>query len=164
MICRAVGFAPVWDGESVALILGSFPSVKSRETDFYYGNPQNKFWRTVCGFFGEDVPQGNEGKKEFLLRRRIALWDVVIECEIEGSSDSSIRSARIADLPAFLEGTKIGRIYCNGSKSYTLLLKYYPQYAEITVRLPSTSPANVSFSCGPWQRALAEIKTLGESQ
>ncbi|MGN1077064.1 MAG: DNA-deoxyinosine glycosylase, partial [Candidatus Gallimonas sp.] len=63
MICRAVGFAPVWDGESVALILGSFPSVKSRKTDFYYGNPQNKFWRLVFGFFGEEVPRGNEDKK-----------------------------------------------------------------------------------------------------
>ncbi len=77
------GFAPVYDGNSKVLILGSFPSVKSRRVDFYYGNKQNRFWKTVCGYFGEEVPPTVEEKKDFLARRHIALWDVALECEIE---------------------------------------------------------------------------------
>ena len=97
----------MYDENSVVLILGSFPSVKSRETAFYYGHKQNRFWRTVCGFFGEDVPATVAGKREFLLRRNIALWDVIIECDIVGSSDASIRNEVVADIPSVLEGGKI---------------------------------------------------------
>ena len=89
-----IGFPPVYDTHSEVLILGSFPSVKSREISFYYGNKQNRFWKTVCAFFGEDVPDSVEGKKAFLLRRKIALWDMVTECEIVGSADASIQNAK----------------------------------------------------------------------
>ena len=88
---RIQGFSPCFDGASVLLILGSFPSVKSRQEGFYYGNPQNKFWKTVCAYFGEGVPGDVAAKKDFLFRRKIALWDVVISCEIDGSKDASIK-------------------------------------------------------------------------
>ena len=84
---RKFGFAPIFDKDSKLLILGSFPSVKSREIDFYYGNKQNKFWKTICGYFEEEIPESVEGKKAFLKRRKIALWDMVSSCEIQGSQD-----------------------------------------------------------------------------
>ena len=96
------GFEPVYDKDSKLLILGSFPSVKSRQIEFYYGNKQNKFWKTVCGFFGEDVPGDTEGKKQFLYRRNIALWDIVTECEIVGSQDSTIKNFKTADIEKLL--------------------------------------------------------------
>ncbi len=88
---RKIGFAPIFDENSRVLILGSFPSVKSREIDFYYGNKQNRFWKMLCGFFQEEIPSTQEEKIEFLLRRNVALWDMVMSCEIEGSSDASIK-------------------------------------------------------------------------
>lgn len=92
------GFAPVFDGHSRVLILGSFPSVKSRQVEFYYGNRQNRFWRILCSFFGEGVPESVDEKKALLLRCNVALWDMVTECEIEGSSDASIKNYKVADL------------------------------------------------------------------
>ena len=160
---RAVGFEPVYNKESKALFLGSFPSVKSRAVSFYYGNPQNRFWRTVCSFFEEEAGSTEE-KRAFLLRHNLALWDIVTECEIVGSSDSSIRVLSVADIPSLLNKTKISKIYCNGKKSYELLLKYYPQLRERAVCLPSTSPANVRFFKEPWQSALNEIANTSEEQ
>ncbi len=157
MTVRAEGFPPVYNGESRLLILGSFPSVMSRGVNFYYGNPQNRFWRTVCGFFGEEVPQETEKKREFLLRRQIALWDVVVSCEIEGSSDAAIRNEIIADLPALLEGSRVERIFCNGSKAYSLLTERFPQLSGAAKKLPSTSPANPRFSERVWHEALSEL-------
>ena len=93
-----MGFAPIFDENSQILILGSFPSVKSREISFYYGNKQNRFWGLVCGFFGEQIPQDTQGKIEFLKRRKIALWDMATECKVVGSADSSIRDVKTADL------------------------------------------------------------------
>ncbi len=153
---HAEGFPPVFDGESRILILGSFPSVKSREISFYYGNPQNRFWTTVCGIFGCEVPRDVEGKKKFLLGHRIALWDVVASCDIEGSSDASIQNIVLSDLPRVLHAAPIGTILCNGSKAYSLLTEHFPQYAPMAVRLPSTSPANPRFSVQPWQNSLSE--------
>lgn len=163
---HAVGFEPVYGRESVALILGSFPSVMSRAVNFYYGNPQNKFWRTVCSFFGEETPVEIAAKQKFLMRHKIALWDVVTECEIVGSSDSSIRNVHVADIPRLMAETAVKRIYCNGRKAFELLLKHYPQYEEIATLLPSTSPANGRFTAEPWQKALEEIAALsgGEGQ
>ncbi len=149
------GFAPVWDGESRVLILGSFPSVKSRAEGFYYGNPQNRFWRTVCGFFAETVPRDIEGKKDFLRRRHIALWDVVSACEIEGSSDASIRGAKIADVGALAERLPLRAVLCNGRKAYGLLLERFPRLAPLARLLPSTSPANPRFSEEAWNRELS---------
>lgn len=152
---RAEGFEPVFDGSAKLLILGSFPSVKSRAVQFYYGNPQNRFWRTVCGFFHEEIPASADGKRAFLLRRHIALWDVVVSCEIVGSSDASIRGEKIADVGALLRQTGIQRVFCNGSAAFALLKKYFP--AVEAKRLSSTSPANPRFSAEEWTAALREV-------
>lgn len=154
---RAEGLPPVFDGESRVLILGSFPSVKSRAVNFYYGNPQNRFWKTVCGFFSEEVPPDPDGKREFLLRRHIALWDIVERCEIEGSADLSIREVKAADIPWVLAAGKIEVILCNGSTAMRLLERYYPECAAHAKRLPSTSPANPRFSAEAWERALCDV-------
>lgn len=153
----AEGFTPVYGKESRVLILGSFPSVKSRETGFYYGNPHNRFWRTVCGYFGENVPASVAEKREFLLRRRIALWDVITSCEIVGSSDASIKNERVADVKKLLTETKISAVLCNGSKAYSLFAERFPEYIPIALRLSSTSPANPRFSAEEWKGALDQI-------
>lgn len=151
------GFPPVYDENSVLLILGSFPSVKSRAEGFYYGNPQNRFWKTLCGYFGERIPEGIAAKKEFLFRRRIALWDAVISCEIDGSKDASIRNARVAELPALLKKSGIEAVFCNGSKSYSVVEEHFPELLSIATKLPSTSPANPRFSAAVWYAALDGI-------
>ncbi|MGN0822504.1 MAG: DNA-deoxyinosine glycosylase [Candidatus Gallimonas sp.] len=159
---RATGFAPVCDEKSRVLILGSFPSVGSRKTGFYYGNPQNRFWRTVCGFFGEEIPATTEDKRAFLLRRRIALWDVIEECDVEGSSDASIRGERAANVPALMARCGFRAVLCNGSKAYELLRREFPACAERAKRLSSTSPANPRFSAEEWNAALREA--FGETE
>ncbi len=153
---HATGFAPVYDENSKLLILGSFPSVLSREVCFYYGNKRNRFWQTVCSFFGEEIPETVEGKRDFLLRRGIALWDVICECDIDGSADSSIINERVADVPSLLKNGKIKRIACNGVKAYSLLLERFPELKNTAVLLPSTSPANPRFSAEAWTNFLQE--------
>lgn len=151
------GFEPVYDKDSKLLILGSFPSVKSRQIDFYYGNKQNKFWKTVCGFFGEDVPEDTEGKKQFLYRRNIALWDIVTECEIVGSQDSTIKNFKTADIEKLLQNSKISFIMINGGTAFGIFEK---RFADIKVpykKLPSTSPANTRFSKEEWFDCLSGI-------
>ncbi len=160
---RVVGFDPFFREESRVLILGSFPSVKSRAEGFYYGNRQNRFWRTVSGFFGEETPRTVAEKQAFLLRRGIALWDVVTECDIVGSSDSSIENEVVADVPALLERTKITRVFCNGSKAYELLIRRFPALEGVAVKLPSTSPANPRFSERVWREALRTVFTEEEN-
>ncbi len=155
-----MGFAPVFDKDSKVLILGSFPSVKSRQIDFYYGNKQNRFWRTLCGYFGEEVPESTKGKKEFLARRRIALWDMVIACEIEGSADSSVKNAEVANLREVLNVAKIEKILLNGSLSYDLFIKSYEGIELPYQKLPSTSPANPRFDKKVWEEALDEVFKL----
>ena len=103
----AEGFEPFAFPDSRLLVLGSFPSVRSRAQGFYYGHPQNRFWKTVCGFFGEQVPADVAGRQQFLRRRQIALWDVVTACEIVGSSDASIRNERVADVASLVAGSAI---------------------------------------------------------
>ncbi len=152
-----IGFPPVFNKESKLLILGSFPSVKSRQIDFYYGNKQNRFWRTVCGFFGEDIPQTTEGKVDFLYRRKIALWDMVTACEIEGSADASIRNEELADLSRILSYANIQRIFLNGTLSYELFMRKYTHLSDIAVKLPSTSPANPRFSADIWRNELNDV-------
>ncbi len=154
---RAEGFDPVFDGKSEALILGSFPSVKSRAVNFYYGNPQNRFWKTVCGYFNEEIAETVEGKREFLLMRHIALWDVVECCEIMGSSDASISDVRLADIPKVLCAAPIRKILCNGATAYRLLKENFPAYISLAEKLPSTSPANPRFSEKTWRNALDEV-------
>ena len=152
-----MGFAPVYDRESRLLILGSFPSVKSRQIDFYYGNKQNRFWRTVCGFFKESVPESTEGKKEFLLRRKIALWDMATACEIRGSSDASVKNAELADLSEVLEKAKIEKILLNGALAYRLFIQRYADLSLPYVKMPSTSPANPRFSKEIWEKELYDV-------
>lgn len=154
---HATGFAPVYDKSSKLLILGSFPSVKSRAVGFYYGNPQNRFWKMLCGFFGEEIPPDIAGKADFLLRRQIALWDVVEECDIVGSSDASIRKEAVADVPSLVARTRVERIFCNGGKSYAVIQARFPELLAITQKLPSTSPANPRYTYAEWEEALLTI-------
>ncbi|MBQ5804851.1 MAG: DNA-deoxyinosine glycosylase [Erysipelotrichaceae bacterium] len=138
---------PVYDKNSKILILGSFPSVKSRETGFFYGHPQNRFWKIVAAVFEEDVPATIEEKKKMLLRNGIALWDVVASCEIEGSADSSIRNVRPNDIKKLIGKTSISRIYVNGTTALKLYQKYLEEQLGMeAIVLPSTSPANAAYS------------------
>ena len=134
---------PVYDENSKILILGSFPSVKSREQMFFYGHPQNRFWKVVSAVFESPVLETIEEKREFLLSSQIALWDVIYSCDIVGSSDSSIKNVVPNDLNIILSNADIKKIFVNGKTSE----KYYNKYIrnEITreaICLPSTSPAN----------------------
>lgn len=140
------GFGPYYDASSKILILGSFPSVLSRREGFYYGNPQNRFWKVLAALTGEEVPLDLPDKKRLLDRHHIALWDVIESCEIIGSSDSSIRGAVPADIPALLNKSKIAAVYTNGGTAWSLYHKYIEPLTMIqSVRLPSTSPANASW-------------------
>ena len=152
-----LGFLPVFDKNSRILILGSFPSVKSREVEFYYGNKQNRFWRIICSYFGDDIPKSTEGKKQFLRRNNIALWDIVTECSIVGSSDSSIRDYKVADLDRVLSQSPIELIILNGGKAFEIFKKYYPDCAVPYIKLHSTSPANTRCSEEEWRAALDKV-------
>ena len=154
---RKIGFAPVFDEDSRVLILGSFPSVKSREIDFYYGHKQNRFWKMLCGYFHEEVPSTTEGKKAFLKRRNVALWDMVVSCEIQGSSDASVKNAVTADLQEVLPYAKIEKILLNGTLSYDLFLKSYADLDVPFEKMPSTSPANPRYDETVWRRALDDV-------
>ena len=151
---KKMGFPPVFDKNSRILILGSFPSLKSREIQFYYGHKQNRFWKTVCGAFGEAVPETVEGKKAFLLRNGIALWDMVTECEIEGSSDSSVKNAVVADLNVIFSAGKIEKILLNGALSYKLFIDNYADVGIPYYKMTSTSPANPRFNEKDWREKL----------
>ena len=139
--------APVYDARSRVLILGSFPSVKSREAAFFYGHPQNRFWRVLSALTGAPVPQSIPEKQALLLNHGIALWDTIASCEITGSSDSSIRNVTPNDLTPILQTAKIRKIYCNGTASWRLYQKYLlPQTKLPAQKLPSTSPANAAWT------------------
>jgi len=139
---------PIYDENSKILILGSFPSVKSREKAFYYAHSQNRFWRLLADILGaEDIPSDNAEKSAFLLSHEIALFDVIASCEITGSSDSSIRKVVPNDLTPILEKADIQRIYCNGATSFKLYVKYLEKTTGVEAHLlPSTSPANASWT------------------
>ena len=139
-------FPPLYNERSRVLILGSFPSVKSREAMFFYGHPQNRFWKVLATAFEEDVPSTIPEKKELLAKHHIALWDVIASCDIKGSSDASIENVVANDLSVILNGAKIRRIFVNGKTAE----KYYQKYIEPktgikAVCLPSTSPANAAW-------------------
>ena len=140
-------FPPVYDGNCRILILGSFPSVKSREINFYYGHSQNRFWKVLAAVTGALLPETTDEKKTFLLEHNIALWDVIAQCEIRGSSDSSIRNVVPNDLRLILDAAPVREIYCNGNTAYRLFNKYQKDVCGCeAVRLPSTSPANAAWS------------------
>lgn len=138
---------PVFDENSEILILGSFPSVKSREYGFFYGHKQNRFWKVTASVFGCKVPQTVEEKKAFLLKNHIALWDVIAECEISASADSSIKNAAANDIGIILNSAKIKAIFVNGKTAEKYYNKYIlPKTGISAVCLPSTSPANAAQS------------------
>lgn len=140
-------FPPVWNENSRILILGSFPSVKSREEGFYYGHPRNRFWKVISAIVGEKEPVTIYEKKEMLLRNRIAIWDVIASCEIKGSSDSSIKNVIANDFTEILAGSFINRIFANGKTAEKLYNRYaFPVTGVPITVLPSTSPANAAFS------------------
>ncbi len=150
---------PVYNASSKILILGSFPSVKSREEGFFYGHPQNRFWRVLSALFGENVPMTAEEKNTFLLKHRIAVWDVIASCEIEGSADSTIKSVTPNDLTVILAESDIKSIFVNGKTAE----KYYNKYIlkkinRPAILLPSTSAANASFSLEKLTREWSIIK------
>ena len=149
-------FEPVFNSESKILILGSFPSVKSRENNFYYGHPQNRFWKVLACILEKDVPQTIEEKKAFLLEHHIAVWDVIESCTIIGSSDSSIKDVVVNDFSKVLKNSEMETIYVNGGKAYELYHKYAEKQTGIpAVKLPSTSPANAAWNlerlCEAWK-------------
>lgn len=151
-------FAPVYDEYSEVLILGTFPSVKSRENHFYYGHPRNRFWKVTAAVCGCEVPQTIEEKKAFLLANHIAIWDVIASCDITGSSDSSITNVIVNDIERLLMEAPIEAVFLNGAKAYELFMKYCSckDKAEIC-KLPSTSPANAAWSL---ERLIEEWKKI----
>lgn len=139
-------FPPLYDEHSKILILGSFPSVKSREQRFFYGHPQNRFWRVMAAVFGAAVPETIEEKKQFLLENGIALWDVIAACEIQGSADSTIGQVVPNDLSPILKTAQIARVFTNGKTADRYYRRYTEQITGIpAVCLPSTSPANAAW-------------------
>lgn len=142
-----IGFEPVFDENSHILILGSFPSVKSRQEGFYYGNPGNRFWRVISFVCNDACPKSIPEKKSFLLRHNIALWDAAQSCEIHGSADTSIKNVSPADIGIILDNSPVNIIYCNGGKAFELYNELLYERAGIkAVKLPSTSPANAAYS------------------
>ena len=138
---------PLYDKDCRILILGSFPSVKSREANFFYGHPQNRFWPLLARLFDEPIPLSVEEKSSLALNHHIAMWDSIHSCTIVGSSDSSIRDVVANDLSVILDNSTVERIFCNGATSHKLYMKYiYPTTGIKAVKLPSTSPANAAFN------------------
>lgn len=138
---------PLYDKNSKILILGSFPSVKSREAEFFYGHPQNRFWKVISSILSEAVPKSIEEKKALLIKHGIAIWDVIAECEISGSADSTIANETVNDISPILEAADIKAIFTNGRKSFSLFEKKIRPIINLTaIYLPSTSPANAAFS------------------
>lgn len=156
-------FGAVIDKNCKIIILGSVPSVKSVEGNFFYMHPKNRFWVVMSALLGTDLYNADiKIRTKTLISRNIALYDSVEECDIMGSSDSKISNVIPADIPALMTGTGISHIFCNGAASYNYLVKFHPQLAKMTVKLPSTSPANAACSLerliGEWAIILDYIK------
>lgn len=138
---------PIYQSDSKILILGSFPSVKSREAQFFYHHPQNRFWKVLASLYHHQPLVSIEEKKAFLLENQIAVWDVIESCDIQGSSDSSINHVVVNDICMILSHSNIHTIYTNGKKAHQLYQKYcLPLTHQEDVCLPSTSPANAAYS------------------
>ena len=151
---RYFGFEPIFNDKSTILILGSFPSVKSREEQFYYGNKQNRFWKMLATAFNSDVPTTVEEKREMVLSHGLALWDMVNSCSIKGSMDADIKDYTVADLSKVLSVAPIKKILLNGGKAYEIFAKNYPHMLDIVKKLPSTSSANVRYNQDLWLKEL----------
>lgn len=163
---------PFFGDDSQILILGSFPSVKSRESGFYYGHPQNRFWRVLSSVFDAPLPQTIEQKQEFLRTHYIALWDVAAECSIRGSADSSISAVTANDIAPLLRSTQIKAVFLNGQTAQKLFRKYLSEetakFGCTVTTLPSTSPANASYSleklAAEWGSAIRAVLMVQESE
>ncbi|MDO4789161.1 MAG: DNA-deoxyinosine glycosylase [Johnsonella sp.] len=154
-------FLPVYDRNAKILILGSLPSRKSREEGFYYGNPRNRFWQVISRILDEEMPLTKAGKRDLLLKNKIALWDVIACCDIIGSDDTSIKNVIAADIGKLLKETEICKIFTNGGKAKALYDQWiYPSLGMEAERLPSTSPANAAYSL---EKLYASWKTIKES-
>lgn len=155
---------PVWDARSRVLILGSFPSVRSREEGFFYGHPQNRFWKVLAALWEEEIPGTREEKIGFLLTHRLALWDVIASCEVEGSADSSIRAVVPSDIRPILTGAEIRCVITNGSAAAVLYRKHLAAAAgEMRhIALPSTSPANAAWSLARLRDAWRVVREEAE--
>lgn len=154
-------FEPIYNEHSKILILGSFPSVKSRENQFYYGHPQNRFWKVLANIFTCEAPITIEEKKKLLLKNGIAIWDVIASCSIIGSSDTSIKDVVVNDFTEILTKSQIKKIYVNGAKAYELYHKYAENKTGIkAIKLPSTSPANAAWNleklCNAWKTIIIQ--------
>ena len=151
---------PVYNKNSQILILGSFPSVKSREGRFFYHHKQNRFWKVLSTIVNDVLPETIDEKKDFLLKNHIAVWDVIASCDIVGSSDSSIKNAGPNDFSDILKAAPIRKIYTNGGTAYKLYHKYCEKVTGIkAMKLPSTSPANASYSL---DRLISEWKVIAD--
>ena len=138
---------PLFNENSKTLILGTFPSIKSREMMFFYAHPQNRFWKVMARICNRDVPKSVEDKTELILSNHFALWDVIHSCEIEGSADSTIKNVVPNDISVILNNSKVDRIFVNGKKAESLYKKYLEKEVGIkAIYLPSSSPANASWS------------------
>ena len=154
-----MSFAPVWNETSRALILGTWPSPKSREMSFYYGYPQNRFWPMLAALTGEPVParEDVEAKKQLILRHGLALWDTLDSCTITGASDASIRDVVPNDIAGLLQKAPIRAVFCNGATAYRIYAKYLEPVSGIpAVKLPSTSPANAAWTLEKLKTAWGE--------
>lgn len=154
---------PLYREDAKILILGSFPSVKSRETAFFYGHPQNRFWKVMAAVFEDEIPSDVPQKKEFLLRHGVAVWDVIHSCTIRGSSDASIKDVVPNDLNVILEHAQIRQIYVNGKTAEKMYRKYIePKLGRQAICLPSTSPANAAWNLErltkAWSVVTSEVK------
>lgn len=154
---------PIYDENSKVLILGTIPSIKSREIGFYYSHPQNRFWKVLAIIFNEKIPNTIEEKKDFLLRNNIALWDTIKSCNITSSSDSSITNIKVNDISKLLKKTKINKIFTTGKKAYEIYIKEIQKKTNIeAVYLPSTSPANATFTLEKLIKEYNKIKKNSE--
>lgn len=155
---------PIYNEKSEVLLLGSLPSVKSRELGFYYAHSQNRFWRVIGEIFSSSF-ETKEEKILFLLEKHIALWDVIASCNIKGASDQSIRNVVCNDIYGLLQKTNIRTIFCTGKKAYTLYQKHiYPQTEIEAIYLPSTSPANCAVSYENLKGEYMQIKKALENK
>ncbi len=158
-------FEPLFDENSRVLILGSFPSVKSRDVRFYYGHPQNRFWKVLAALYRRDVPKDIPEKRALILENHLALWDSIALCEITGSSDASIRNVHPNDISLILRAAPIRLIVCNGKTSFRCYEKWIrPQTQREAICLPSTSPANAQWSLERLAEAWSVILTGDEGR
>lgn len=156
------GFEPLFDSNSKVLVLGSFPSVKSRKVDFYYGNPRNRFWQMMQTIFGGEIDTVQH-KTELCLRNNDALWDIVQCCNVKGSADVDIKNPQFVDLDKVLKNSNVCKILCNGATAYKFATIAYKGNLPV-VQLPSTSPANPRFDIEKWKSELCLFATCNQPQ